>query len=70
ELIYGGLSVEQAEEMEVPVNFEKPGSYQWEALTDKNAKDIIIPLVSKYQDKSKLKAAREKEKQLIKELKE
>ncbi len=41
EFIRCGLSEEQVRKYEVPENFEHPGSYQWEALTDAAAKQII-----------------------------
>jgi hypothetical protein len=37
----GGLTREQAELLRLPENPERPGQYQWEALTDTQAKEII-----------------------------
>jgi hypothetical protein len=36
-----GLTLEEAVRMGVPENFEKPGEYQWEALTDGQARTLI-----------------------------
>lgn len=41
ELRYCGLTPEQAISSDVPENPEKPGEYQWEALTDNQARKII-----------------------------
>ncbi len=41
ECIYCGLTKEQAEIFKLPENPDKPGQYQWEALTDEQAKAII-----------------------------
>lgn len=43
-----GLSLDQCGD--VPENPEKPGDYQWEALTDQQAGDIITEAVSRYID--------------------
>lgn len=39
--IHCGLTMEQVYQFDVPENFEKPGAYQWEALTDQAAQEII-----------------------------
>jgi hypothetical protein len=36
-----GLTKEQADRFNLPQNPEKPGQYQWEALTDSQAREII-----------------------------
>jgi len=41
-----GLSEEQAKGMGVPENPEKPGEYQWEALTDDQAQGLIQPVLA------------------------
>ena len=51
ESIWCGLTKEQAIEMNIPENFEKPGQYQWEGLTDEQAYSIIKPNIDKYHDK-------------------
>jgi len=47
-----GLDKEQVQKYNIPENIEKPGTYQWEALTDQQAKEIITDWVSKYHDPS------------------
>jgi hypothetical protein len=51
EVIRCGLTPEQARKYQVPENPAKPGEYQWEALSDEGAKEIIQACVSKYIDK-------------------
>lgn len=41
-----GLTLDQARSMGVPENFEKPGDYQWEALTDAQAASLIEPVTA------------------------
>jgi hypothetical protein len=36
-----GLTLEQVQKYDLPENFEKPGQYQWEALEDWQAREII-----------------------------
>jgi hypothetical protein len=43
-----GLTMEQAQELDIPDNPNKPGSYQWEALNDAQAGKLITDAVSKY----------------------
>jgi len=49
EVDWCGLTVEQAEFYGVPENFEKKG-YQWEALPDDGAREIITAAVERYID--------------------
>lgn len=41
EFIHCGLTLEQAHRYNIPEDFEKPGNYQWEALSDDAAREII-----------------------------
>lgn len=41
EFVWCGLTEEQAEKFNLPENPEEPGHYQWEALTDPQAREII-----------------------------
>jgi hypothetical protein len=50
EFVRCGLTEEQAKYYGVVENFEHPGSYQWEALNDKQAKEIIQAGISQYYD--------------------
>jgi hypothetical protein len=43
-----GLTREQAKRFHVPKNPDKPGQYQWEALTDPQAKEIIELALAKF----------------------
>jgi len=49
DLIWCGLTMEQVERYAIPENPEKPG-YQWEALSDKGAREIITAAIGKYID--------------------
>jgi len=52
EVVRCGLNEGDAERYSIPENFEKPGEYQWEALTDQAAGEIINTAVNKYIDTS------------------
>lgn len=41
EFVPCGLTLAQVHKYNVPENFEKPGEFQWEALSDEGAKEII-----------------------------
>lgn len=43
-----GLTIEQAETYNVPENPDKPGEYQWEALSDEGAAEIIKQAMADY----------------------
>jgi len=45
-----GLTQEQVDKFGVPENFEHPGSYQWEALSDPQAKEIIEEHIYRFHD--------------------
>jgi len=42
EVVHIGLTLEQAMAYKIPKNVTKPGAYQWEGLTDAQAKEIIL----------------------------
>lgn len=48
EFIRCGLTEEQVAEYDVPENIEHPGAYQWEALSDEGARDIITDNLNQY----------------------
>lgn len=48
EFIHCGLTLDQARRYNVPENPEKPGEYQWEALPDAGASDIITAATHPY----------------------
>ena len=41
-----GLTLDQAKRYGIPENFEKPGEYQWEALDDSAARNLILEATS------------------------
>ena len=43
-----GLTIEQAKTLSIPENPNKPGTYQWEALNDEQAGQLIVNAVEKY----------------------
>lgn len=63
-----GLTLEQAKKYNLPENPEKPNQYQWEALNDEQAKEIIETSIEKYQDKELRKKAYYKEQEIYKDL--
>lgn len=65
EVVYCGLTEKQAIKYNLPENPDKPGQYQWEALTDEQAREIILSNVLRYQDYFKLKEALEEEKEIV-----
>lgn len=49
-LVWCGLTLKQAKKYRLPENIEKPGEYQWEALNDAQAKEIIEQSIDKHID--------------------
>jgi len=47
-----GLTQEQAEEFQLPENPNRPEQYQWEALSDEQARKVITMAVGEYIDQS------------------
>lgn len=58
DLIWCGLTMDQVRRYEIPENFEKKG-FQWEALSDKAAGEIIRKAVRKYIDPDLIEEADE-----------
>jgi hypothetical protein len=48
EFIHCGLNAEQVAIYRVPENIEHPGAYQWEALTDSAADEIITGNLARF----------------------
>jgi len=69
EVIRCGLTEEQAIKYGVPESIKGEG-YQWEALTDEAATEIITSNVNKYYDTEKALEAREQEKELTDKIRE
>jgi hypothetical protein len=59
-----GLTPEQAEQYELPDNPEKPDQYQWEALTDEQAREIITSNVNQKLRMRNISEARLRKKEL------
>jgi len=70
DLIYCGLTQEQAKDYNLPSNPEKPNQYQWEALTDEQAKELITNAVNLYQDSKKIEAVEKTQEKILKQAKE
>jgi hypothetical protein len=62
-----GLTLQQALDYDIPENPEKPGKYQWEALNDLGAGEIIETALSVYIDNDILNSIKNREEQLTKE---
>ncbi len=54
EFVRGGLNRGDGARLGIPENPDKPGAYQWEALSDKQAGDLITGTVGRYYDFSAL----------------
>lgn len=50
EFVHCGLTAEQVRRWNVPENEDKPGSFQWEALSDEGANDIITNSLEQFYD--------------------
>jgi len=66
EVIRGGLSLDQiasweAQGIVIPENYEKPGQYQWEAIPDQQASELIQNTLAKYIDIDIIKQVKEEE---------
>ncbi|MBA7635057.1 hypothetical protein ES703_42657 [subsurface metagenome] len=70
EFIRGGLNDGDGLRLGIPENPEKPGTYQWEALSDNQAGDIITGLVDSYYDKEALADIRDEESEVTKKFRE
>lgn len=54
DFIRGGLNPGDAERLGIPTNPDKPGTYQWEALTDEQAGNLITSTIDRYYSKEGL----------------
>jgi hypothetical protein len=61
EFIHCGLTAEQVQRYNVPENVEHPGAYQWEALTDNAADEIITGNLDRFWRHDALTAMIERE---------
>ncbi len=65
DLIYCGLTQQQAQDMNLMENPDKPGEYQWEALTDAQAMKIITENVAPLQDIDRYEPVEELENDIL-----
>jgi len=65
EIVYGGLTIEQAEKFKLPMNPDKKDEYQWESLCDLEARELIEPILYRYIDKDILLATIKREREII-----
>jgi hypothetical protein len=56
-----GLNPEQIPRLHISDNPEKPGTYQWEALSDPQARDLILPAVRRFWDQKIVDAVEREE---------
>ncbi len=56
-----GLNQEHVDQWNLPENPERPGEYQWEALGDEQARELITSAIESYQDVTALSEIRERE---------
>jgi hypothetical protein len=56
DIVWCGLTMDQVQRYGVPTNFEKPG-YQWEALRDEDAREIITSALAQHLDLSLIEDA-------------
>ena len=64
-----GLTTEQAEEFNLPSNPDKPGEYQWEALSQEQAKKINMTYIEKIQNQDKIEEIQNEEERILKDIK-
>jgi len=70
ECIHAGLNKGQVEKYKIPEDPENPGKYQWEALTDEQAHEIINQGVQPFIKQAGYEKANEKSKELTIAVKE
>ncbi len=64
EFIRCGINDEQIDTLEIPENPDKPGTYQWEALDEDQAENMILDNLSKYIDLDRVQSVIRKEEKL------
>lgn len=65
-----GLNKGDGESLGLPEKPEKPGTYQWEALSDTQAGELITTAIDKYYDKEALAEVEKEEKEITDEFQE
>lgn len=66
EVTFCGLTLEQAIKYNLPENFEKLGEYQWEALSDEAAREIINTALENFLDYKAIKKVQRREREVTK----
>ncbi len=61
EFIRCGINDEQVEFLDIPENPEKPGTYQWEALEDGQARTLILDNLAEYWDRDEIQKVYDRE---------
>ncbi len=61
-----GLTKQQAKQYRLPENPERPGQYQWEALDDQDAANLITSVLDEHVDLDAIHAIEEREKKATK----
>jgi hypothetical protein len=57
DFVVGGLTTAQAEHLGLPENFERPGQWQWEAMSDLQARHIVLQTLNENVEITELRAA-------------
>ena len=70
DFIWCGLTKDQAREYKIPENPDRPGQYQWEALKDHQAGEIITASIDMYTDQGLLDKVLDEQREAEKVLKE
>lgn len=60
---HAGLTAEQVQDFDLPENPDHPGTFQWEALTDDQAEELITGALDKFVDLETIATANEIERQ-------
>jgi hypothetical protein len=61
EFVRCGLNAEHPEEYDLSENPERPGTYQWEALDDDGARELIVANVEQWVDTAAFDEVRRRE---------
>lgn len=65
EFIRVGLNAEHIDRYDMPENPDSPGNYQWEALNDEGAEELIVGTLGKYLDLEKIRRVKATEYELM-----
>lgn len=65
EFVRCGLNPGDEIRLDIPERFDNPGEYQWEALSDDQARDLITSHVDRYLDRAVFEAVAERERDAV-----